>query len=198
MIAGLPVMNRQPLGRECESYLLLAAYLGQPLVSVGHHWDLVDGLGLLGEIASFINSLGTVSWMSMQALSRSNYRSRFNSGHLEVDLLTRFAEIAIPPGSKTLLITSPWLDPEKDEIIVDPPGSPHGISVKNRGFPIAIDVTNVATVRIRVRPLAPPRNANHLRSVPWLALGRRLTTELRDRTMVFMPASLVTRVVKRG
>ena len=197
MIAGLPVMNRQPLRRGCESYLLLAAYLGQPIISVGHHWDLVEGLGLLGEIADFINSLGTVSWMSMQALSRSNYRLRLNSGHLEVELLSRFAEIAIPPSSELLTIHTPWLDPEKDQVIVDAPGNPLGSPVNNRSFPVAITVANTRNVRIRVRPLAPPAKINHFHSLPLLAFGRRIMTEVRDRSMVFIPAPLVKRVSKR-
>ena len=40
----------------------------------------------------------------MQALSRSNYRSRLKSGHLEMEPFISLREIAIPPSSEILTI----------------------------------------------------------------------------------------------
>ena len=46
--------------------MLLAAYLGQALVVMGHHHDLADGMANLNRVAALINGLGTVTWGDME------------------------------------------------------------------------------------------------------------------------------------
>ena len=47
MVAGLPVISRFRISRECQNAILLAAYLDQPIIPVGHHQDVAGGLDLL-------------------------------------------------------------------------------------------------------------------------------------------------------
>ena len=47
VVAGLPLINRFSLEKGSETRVLLSAVFSPPLVPVWHHWDLVNGLGLL-------------------------------------------------------------------------------------------------------------------------------------------------------
>nr|AFY17072.1 hypothetical protein [uncultured bacterium 'To-T 020 P12'] len=58
VINGLPVIPRFGLDRDMESQMLLSAYLGQPIVPMGHHWDFQDGVTALVNAADSIRKLG--------------------------------------------------------------------------------------------------------------------------------------------
>ena len=80
-------MPRWRLANNAKNTILLAAYLQQPIILVGHHGDLKDGVGLLDELADFINGLGKVDWLDMAAMAQINYRWRLEGGVLRVQPL---------------------------------------------------------------------------------------------------------------
>ena len=65
-IGGLPVIPRFRITSDCEARVLIAAYLRQPILPVGHHWDVADGLGLLESTAAIVNSLEGVQWCDLR------------------------------------------------------------------------------------------------------------------------------------
>ena len=75
-IEGCPVLPRRGLTGSVTNSLLLAAYLGQPMILRGHHHDLRSGLELFQEYAKFINGIGHVIWANMATISRLSYSSR--------------------------------------------------------------------------------------------------------------------------
>lgn len=72
LIGGCPVLPRLPISRNNTNAILLAAYLGQPILVRGHHNDFKNGLDRLDEYAAFINTLGPVTWTDLSALCRMN------------------------------------------------------------------------------------------------------------------------------
>lgn len=67
---GCPVLLRWPLAGTRLVTLLVAAYLGQPLILRGHHQDLKDGHDALRAWAHAINGIGPVQWGSPAELAR--------------------------------------------------------------------------------------------------------------------------------
>lgn len=117
MIAGLPVIPRFRLSSECRTRILIAAYLHQPIIPVGHHYDLIDGLGLLQDTAEFINSLGDVQWMDMQSMARSNYLSRRDGQRLYIRVYSRCVNVKIPKGVHEVQVSKAWHSDEVAEQI---------------------------------------------------------------------------------
>jgi hypothetical protein len=72
VIMGCPVLPRWALSADIGD-VLVAAFLGRPIILRGHHGDLRDGAGALVRFARLINSLGTTRWSSVAGLMRSSY-----------------------------------------------------------------------------------------------------------------------------
>jgi hypothetical protein len=105
VVAGCPVMPRWALAGTTNA-ILLAAYLRQPIVLMGHHQDLRHGIELLDERARFINGLGTVLWSRMTDLSRMNYQWRMDSTNCRLKVLGHKLRISIPAQTTQKLIES--------------------------------------------------------------------------------------------
>jgi hypothetical protein len=76
LIRGCPVLPRWGVTGDLKNTILLAAFLKQAIILRGHHQDLKDGPELLDDLARFINGLGSVAWLNMTAMTRSNYPSQ--------------------------------------------------------------------------------------------------------------------------
>ena len=109
MVAGLPVIPRFRLSASCHNSILLAAYLNQPIIPVGHHGDVAGGPGLLGDLANFINALGEVRWLDMRGMARSNYATRREDSLLRVKPYARAFEVTVPSGVEELAIDPAWV-----------------------------------------------------------------------------------------
>jgi hypothetical protein len=96
IIAGLPVMPRFPLATGSRDRLLLAALLHQPVIAMGHHRDVAEGLRPLAELADFVNSFGTVVWSDMQRISRSRYATRRDGDVVRLKMFTKRVEFSVP------------------------------------------------------------------------------------------------------
>ncbi len=109
IISGLPVFPRFRISRTCHNSILIAALLNQPIIPVGHHHDVAEGLQLLDDLAGFVNSLGTVHWADMRGISRSHYARRLEGKILRVRMFTKRIEVCVPEGTNQILAECPWL-----------------------------------------------------------------------------------------
>ncbi len=116
VVAGLPVIPRLGLDHNLENNVLLAAYLNQAIIPVGHHWDLADGTGILSATAALINRLGNVAWSNMAAITKTNYRFRVNGHRMYVQTFSRTTTVNVPEGVCELEIEAPWLDFARESI----------------------------------------------------------------------------------
>ncbi len=106
---GLPVLPRIRMSPEWKNDVLLAAFLRQPIVVVGHHWDVMEHLGLLAEIARLINNLRGVSWDTPLGIVRSNYKALRDGTTLNLRPYARRIQVAVPEGIERLLVHRPWV-----------------------------------------------------------------------------------------
>lgn len=104
IIKGCAVMPRWRLASNAQNTILLAAYLRQPMILVGHHGDLKGGLELLDDLAKFINSLGKVAWLDTAELAEINYRWKMNEGVFHLQPLGSRVRVKIPKGTKSLVV----------------------------------------------------------------------------------------------
>ena len=100
---GLPVLPRHPLSASRED-LALRALLGHPLILYGHHEDFADGLDLLAQAASEIDSFGEVQWGSLGWIARTNYSTRRLGDTLLVKMHARRVAVEIPAGVSALRV----------------------------------------------------------------------------------------------
>ena len=107
---GLPVLPRFNIRWDPQSYIRLAAFLGQPIIPVGHHDDLAEGLNVLEERATLINSLGRIKWMDMAAMAESNYWTRQVGDALYARLFSRRVSLVVPEGVQQLYVDFPLAD----------------------------------------------------------------------------------------
>ena len=87
--------------------VLLAAFLRQPIILMGHHKDVRNGLELLDDLARFINSLGPVLWSNMTELSRANYLWRMDQCILRLMPFGRKLKVDCPKGVNSLSVEGP-------------------------------------------------------------------------------------------
>lgn len=104
IIKGCAVMPRWRLASNAHNTILLAAYLRQPIILVGHHGDLKGGLELLDSLAGFINSLGTVAWLDTAELAEINYHWRMEDDVFNLQPLGSRVRVKIPKGVKSFIV----------------------------------------------------------------------------------------------
>ncbi len=178
---GMPVIPRFRLKRGCEIEIVLAAFLGQAVIPVGHHGDLADGLELLRELAGAINSTGAVKWMDMKSIARSNFCTRREGEILHLRMYSRRIQLNVPQGLSQLCVHRPWL---KDDQI-------EGLELRTRdAYPVLfssyqkglipcesceeIEIRSISSVAIDPRSISLPQT-------PLRSVARRYLCEARDR-----------------
>ena len=107
--SGFPVTPRFRLSRTCLPNAIIAGWLGQPIVPVGHHQDLAGGLGLLAEMSEKINRLGAVSWSNMSQIVRGNFKHRVRGETLQLRMFARRIDVDVPPDTATVQVDRSWL-----------------------------------------------------------------------------------------
>jgi hypothetical protein len=194
MVAGLPVIPRFGLDYKPENEIWLAAYLNQPIIAVGHHWDLADGTDILASAARFINGLGEVAWSNMTAITRNNYRFRVQGHVMRVQTFSRITTLNVPEGVSELELEAPWLDPAREcvECRCSANAARQASAAVQSAFRFCVppgsnvDLLVRRTSRNGERPPALPRT-------PLRAIARRVLVELRDRGMPYLPRRWVKR-----
>ena len=107
---AFPVIPRFKLAHEREVDIYLAALLEKPIIVVGHHDDLKDGLGIMAEFARRINSVGDVIWIDMKEMARSNFSIRMGGDAFHVKMHSRRIQVTVPECSTNVVVHRPWLD----------------------------------------------------------------------------------------
>lgn len=189
VIEGLPIIPRIGLAPGTESQILSSAYLGQPIIPIGHHGDLREGLDLLASLAGFINGLGDVLWQNMATIARGNYWWRRESDTLLVRPFSRFFELTVPEDIRQVEVAAEWL---KDDLSVSAQcaeaiarhlqceRAANGTWVIPLGGPCHLSVKINAPLEGPPLGFAPRRFAV-------ISFLRRLLTETRDRLMPVVP-----------
>ncbi|MCI0591397.1 MAG: hypothetical protein L0Y67_07340 [Gammaproteobacteria bacterium] len=183
IIEGCPVLPRWGLTGHTKNTLLLAAYLGQPMILRGHHQDLKDGVEVLDEYARFINGLGIVFWSSMTALSRMNYQWRMEGTTCRVKPFGRNIAFEVPNEATAVIIEKPNPIDDCTWKVALADGSVRQIMTGECLLSPA-EVGRVISIERCVEPQPPPVAAG-IRSTSAALILRRLLTEVRDRVFVF-------------
>jgi hypothetical protein len=106
MIEQFPVVPRFRMHSECEGWIIINAFLNRPVIPVGHHDTLSDGLNLLVKLAGIVNSLPKVEWSNMEKILLSNYWARREDATLCIRPFAARARVTIPNDVRKLRIES--------------------------------------------------------------------------------------------
>lgn len=178
---GLPVIPRFHIQSDLHTRARLAAFLGQPIIPVGHHGDLADGRGLLQTRASTINSLRDVTWSNMQAISETNYWVRSIGEVLHVKTFARQITLPRPPGAKQICLERAWVTPSGAEPVLIDVAAATPILQQPCRETLSV-VTSGETVTIRdVCSDAVDVRMTRLHAPACTAVIRRCLCEIRDR-----------------
>ena len=179
--AGLPVIPRFRLRRGCETEMILAAFLGQPVIPVGHHEEVAGGLDLLAVLAGALNSTGEVEWMDMKSIARSNFCTRREGGVLHVKMYSRKILLKVPQGVNQLCIHRPWLkDGAAEAVTLRTATGDLALYPSYTGESIAIISCEEMEVHAIPADAIDPRTVSLSRTPLW-AVARRQLCETRDR-----------------
>ncbi len=189
---GLPVLPRIRMSSDWRNEVLLAAFLRQPIVLVGHHRDASDRLELLAAFADLINHLSGAGWASPLGMVRSNYKELRRGDALALKAYSRGIHFVVPEGVRQLFVHRPWLGSE---------GAGEMVVVRNSGQELFRRVANETVGPIAVNPSdvleisSPPPNPIDYRTLraPGLRcwpLLRKALMEVRDRLSPVLPFAM--------
>lgn len=181
IIAGLVVIPRFRISKTCQNSILVAALLGQPIIPVGHHHDLADGLELFSELAGFINSLGTVHWSDMKGICRAHYAQKVEGNILRIRMLTRRAEIRMPDGISHILVERPlWQQVECMPVAWKAKSDGSEWTYQLTDEPISVRPGKEIEISLKP-PALPLFDQKAAPGLPFWPVARRQLTEARDR-----------------
>jgi len=177
--SGLPVILRRAFGAPDED-LALRAFLDQPLVLYGHHGDMAGGVDRLAELATLVNGLGEIDWMSPAQIALTNVATREAGDTLRVRMFARRARVELPAGIARVVVDVPALQAgdTPDRVVC---GAARGTPGKAIALGAGTDA-NAGAIEIRLLCSA----ATDATGVPAPArrhwpVARRLLGETRDR-----------------
>lgn len=173
VVEGCPVLPRWGLTGSLDNALLVAAYLGRPLIVRAHQADLKDGPGVFDARARFINGLGEVLWSDLSGLGRRSYLWRMEGTTLRVRPLAATVALEPPGVAETVVVEAPgeaaWrIRAGEAPARLMPPGKVTRLPAAGR----------IVIERLATAP--PPLPAGFGRTSARLVC-RRLLTEARDR-----------------
>lgn len=97
IVEGLPVFPRFPMtAANARQNALLAAYMDQPIVPMGHHGDVASDLELLNGLADHINRIGSVQWVRMSEVARTHFQWRTEAETVVVRRFSRLTRLIVP------------------------------------------------------------------------------------------------------
>ena len=176
LVHGCPVLPRWAFAGTTTAMLLVAAYLGQPLVLRGHHQDLKGGLDVFRGFADTINTLGDVRWGSLAELCRLNFRQRVAGTSLHVEPLATRVDIPVPDGVTTLHLRPGGFEWDA----LDP-----AVRLERDGLGLVADIRGRQTCSFaRRQPARGAITRTTARPTSAKLILRRLLTETRDRLRV--------------
>lgn len=185
---GFPVLPRIKIwgARHLATDVVLAAFLEQPILIVGHHVDFWQGYGLFEETAALINSFGDYEWASPKTIARLCYKQLHQNDQCRVRLYGRKTDLSVEPGVRKLWLHRAWTPNGPAETIrVAREGAEiwHSTSIDSVLGPIDVNPGDRLEISVSVQ------GALHCHSVPppppnFLAIARKCLQEFRDRSPV--------------
>lgn len=182
---GFPVV---PRFRFCATSLgdaVVSAFLDRPIIPVGHHDTMADGLGLIFDLAAQINRLGPVRWCNMDEIQRSNYLTRRQGSTLWVRPMGARLRVVIPEGVEQLVVDVPSPLPGNS---VDEFQASRSASLAAPPFqfirdhqPMTVSPGEEVWLKARLLRSEDPHRCGSLPLPAW-ALMRRVMCEVRDRS----------------
>jgi hypothetical protein len=182
MVAGLPVIPRFGLSKNCHNDILIAAVLGQPIVPMTHHEAVADGYDLLNEAASFVNSLGDVAWRDMKTVARALYSQRRDNRTLWVKMWSKRITVRVPAGTTQMRVERHWLQNSVEEALSWRASSDDSWTVLRDQETLAVH--SGMTIEIASGRDGARRSETEVSGRRRLApVARRVLTEVRDRAL---------------
>lgn len=178
-IHGFPVLPRWGLTGNVKNTLLIAAYLGQPMILRGHHQDLKDGGDMFDEYASFINGLGDVFWSNMTDLSRLNYLWREEGTICRIKVLGNKILFQLPIEAIAVIIETPFTIDVVNWNVVTTNGYVYKI-IPGELFLLCDEMGHLILIE-RNDVCQPISQKGVFKPTPKKLIFRRLLTETRDR-----------------
>lgn len=172
-----PVLPRIPISAHPE-VMPFRAFLGQPIIVYGHHWDLAGRPDLLHRWADDIARLGDVTWSSVGAISRRMFSSRHDSDRLIVRPHTRVIQVEVPESVIRLVVVAPP-GPGYERVEVGLGG--RRVESPRDEADFEVGDQRVGTVRLVAEDGIAADQVSAPRWAPWPVI-RRLLTEARDRS----------------
>ena len=185
VIGGLPVFARFPISSKCRNTVLEAAYLNRPIILMGHHKNVADGLAVLEELARFINSLGDVEWTDMAHIARAHYLQRVEGDTLHVRNLTHHIEVKIPHNIRNIVIENASSNENPPEILYTrnlDKGTPWINGSAGESIPVESNQKIAIKTIDNIQPI--DETTVRYNSSIWPVIRRQMT-EFRDRSAPF-------------
>lgn len=182
LIQGCPVLPRWGLTGSVKNSLLIAAYLGQPMILRGHHQDLRDGGAVFDEYARFINGLGGVFWSSMTDMSRLNYQWWLDGTTCRVKPLGSNIAFELPNAATEIIIESPYAIDNYTWQVASADGFTRKI-IPSEHLLLPEEMSPKIFIERESAPPSPYAKGN-LKPTGAPLILRRLLTEARDRLLV--------------
>jgi hypothetical protein len=178
-LGTLPVIPRVNIELSSDLPVRLAAFLGQPIIPVGHHEDLRSGLAVLCRSARIINSVGRVRWLDMKAIAESNYQSRPQGAVLELRMYSRAISVKVPDDVTHVIVRRPWLRAEGEDLELQNAGRNVTKYRRYDGEPLRVEAGDLRIRAVDADLVNPSHVALPQPSIR--AIVRRQLCEARDR-----------------
>jgi len=176
--APQPVLPRIPISTT-HQILPLRAFLGQPIIVYGHHWDLADQPDVLHRWAADVARLGDVVWASVGSISRRMYSWRTDGETVLIRPHTRVVDVDLPEAARRVAVEAP---PGPGYELVEAVSSGSGVTTKKRSeAEFSLGGGGSVTIRLVPEGVIDPRRVPAPTPRPWPVI-RRALTEARDRS----------------
>jgi hypothetical protein len=174
---AFPVFHRTGIS---EIDIRLSAFLGHPVIVATHHHDCVSNFARLESMAKMVNNIGSVRWMGIEDISRTNFVSKMQNGmvqiwpysrHFKIPLSTEFTSVQVCRSPYCEGFTIDLRSNHRDGTEATVPNVPARYRISNHTMEIFFPPTD----RVDYNQVAS-------KSVGMWPVVRRLLTEARDRT----------------
>jgi len=185
---GLPVVPRRKMSPFWKNEVLLAAFLRQPIILAGHHYDAANDMDMMAAFAETVNNLPEIGWSDLDGILRRNYSYKVEGDLLKVKLHARRVAVEVPPGINRLQVHRAWISgDETEEMVVR---IADGTNFAQRSGAVSFNTPVVAGTRVEI--VSALRNPIHCTDVSAPAVGfwplaRKAAMEMRDRLSPMLP-----------
>ena len=171
--AGLPIVRRTHVDR--LETLPYSAFLRQPLVVYGHHWDWPGGAEAVAETAAAVARITDVEWLPMADVARWGSEVTRNGAQIALDVRSRQTLVEVPAGVTTLVVDPESIDP-RDRLCVGGVGVDPGVPVEvSAGDSVSVTLSPSDAASIEAIHAALDHGVNWIDTAPIYGSGHSET-----------------------